>query len=121
MYTSRFLPRRRLVAATLLLAAAPLQGCLVAAVGTAVVGGYYIGKDQRSADQIAKDAAITAQVKSLLIAEPGIRALDINVDTANGHVRLAGTVANDAQRATAERLASKVAGVKSVTNELKTK
>lgn len=121
MHTSRFLPRRRLVAAALLLAAAPLQGCLVAAVGTAAVGGYYIGKDQRSADQIAKDAAITAQVKSLLIAEPGIRALDINVDTANGHVRLAGTVASDTQRATAERLAHKAAGVKSVTNELKTK
>ena len=70
---------------------------------------------------LAKDAALTAEVKSLLIAEPGIRAFDINVDTYNSTVALKGTVKSGAQRALAERVARKARGVKSVHNELKTR
>jgi hyperosmotically inducible protein len=100
---------------------AGLQGCVVAAVGGAAAGGYYVGKDERSAEQIAIDAGITAEVKSLLIAEPGVRALDINVDTYNGAVILKGTVTSGFQRGEAERVARGAKGVKSVQNELKTR
>lgn len=105
----------------LLAVGAALQGCVVAAVGGAAAGGYYVGKDERSAEQIAKDAAITAEVKSLLIAEPGIRALDINVDTYNSEVVLKGTVTRASQRGDAERIARGARGVKAVHNELKTR
>jgi hyperosmotically inducible periplasmic protein len=95
-----------------------LSGCVAAVVGGAAAGAYYVGKDERSADRIAADAAITADVKSRLIAEPGIRSFSINVDTNNGVVLLKGDVKSAAQRATAERLARKAKGVKSVRNEL---
>jgi hyperosmotically inducible protein len=105
----------------LLLACGSLCGCVAAVVGGAAAGGYYAGKDERSADRIAADAVITADVKARLIAEPGIRSLSINVDTRNGNVLLKGDVKSADQRSTAARLAGKVKGVKSVRNELTVK
>ncbi len=112
---------KRTVIALLMLAPLGLGGCVAAVVGGAAAGGYYVGKDDRSAERIAADAAITADVKARLIAEPGIRSLSINVDTFNGNVTLKGDVKTAAQRTTAERLARKVKGVKSVRNELAVK
>jgi hyperosmotically inducible periplasmic protein len=112
---------KRAVIAGLVLGCLGLGGCVAAVVGGAAAGGYYVGKDDRSADRIAADAAITADVKARLIGEPGIRSLSINVDTFNGNVSLKGDVKSAAQRATAERLARKVKGVKSVRNELAVK
>jgi hyperosmotically inducible protein len=112
---------KRLGVACLSLASLGLGGCVAAVVGGAAAGGYYVGKDDRSADRIAADAAITADVKARLIGEPGIRSLSINVDTFNGNVSLKGDVKTSAQRATAEGLARKVKGVKSVHNELAVK
>ena len=112
---------KRAAIACLMLAPLGLGGCVAAVVGGAAAGGYYVGKDDRSADRIAADAAITADVKARLIGEPGIRSLSINVDTYNGNVTLKGDVKTAAQRATAERLARKVKGVKSVRNELAVK
>lgn len=96
----------------------PLGGCTAAVIGGAAVGGYYVGKDERSAVQIAEDAAITASVKTRLIADPDVRALDINVDTYESVVILQGKVANREQRSTAEKLARATRGVKGVRNEL---
>jgi len=104
-----------------LLAGFALNGCVAAVVGGAGAGGYYAGKDARSADRIASDAAITADVKARLIGDPGIRAFVINVDTYNGEVTLKGDVKTGAQRATAEKLARKVNSVKSVRNQLAVK
>ena len=112
--------KKALILVSMFLAGATLQGCVVAAVGGAA-GGYYVGKDERAPEQLAKDAALTAEVKSLLIAEPGIRAFDINVDTYNSTVAHKGTVKSGAQRALAERVARKARGVKTVHNELKTR
>jgi hyperosmotically inducible periplasmic protein len=112
---------KRSVMAFLMIASLGLGGCVAAVVGGAAAGGYYVGKDDRSADRIAADAAITADVKARLIGEPGIRSLSINVDTFNGNVSLKGDVKTAAQRATAEQLARKVKGVKSVRNELAVK
>jgi hyperosmotically inducible periplasmic protein len=112
---------KRALIAGLVLGSLGLSGCVAAVVGGAAAGGYYAGKDERSADRIAADAALTADVKARLIAEPGIRALAINVDTYNAVVTLKGDVKAAAQRATAERLARKVKGVKSVRNELAVK
>jgi hyperosmotically inducible protein len=109
---------KRIAMTCLLLASLGLGGCVAAVVGGAAAGGYYVGKDDRSADRIAADAAITADIKTRLIAEPGIRALSINVDTYKGNVSLKGDVKAADQRSTAERLARKVKGVKSVRNEL---
>ncbi len=95
-----------------------LGGCAAAVIGGAAAGGYYIGKDERSAAQIADDAAITATVKAKLIADPEIKALDINVSTYENVVILEGKVAAASQRSAAEKLARESRGVRSVRNEL---
>jgi hyperosmotically inducible periplasmic protein len=112
---------KRALSIGLLLTCGSLCGCVAAVVGGAAAGGYYAGKDERSAERIAADAAITADVKTRLIAEPGIRSLAINVDTYNGNVTLKGDVKTATQRSTAGSLAGKVKAVKSVRNELAVK
>lgn len=66
----------------------------------------------------AKSSAITADVKSKLLAEPGIRSLKISVETVNGKVILKGNVENQQQKETASTLAAQVNGVTSVENDL---
>jgi len=105
----------------LLGAAVLLSGCAAVVVGGAAAAAYYVGKDDRSADVIAKDAAITGEVKSKLIAEPGVRSLQINVDTYEGVVTLRGDVKSQEQGATVERIARSASGVKSVKTELRIK
>jgi hyperosmotically inducible protein len=110
-----------LAIALLLACGTLLSGCVAVAVGGAAVGGYYLGKDDRSVDVIAKDTAITGEVKSKLIAEPGINSGQINVDTYEGVVTLRGEIGNESQGAKAEKLARSVSGVKAVKTELKLK
>lgn len=64
------------------------------------------------------DATITAKVKSSIIAEPDIEAMNINVDTANGVVTLRGTVHSSAESDRVEEIARNTNGVKSVDNKL---
>lgn len=64
------------------------------------------------------DATITAKVKSAILAEPGLSALQINVDTKNGIVTLSGTVDGVDHREKANAIASSVAGVNRVENNL---
>lgn len=95
-----------------------LSGCAAALIGGAAAGGYYVGKDKRTAGQIAEDGSITAAVKAKLIADPVAKALDVNVDTYENVVILRGSVAKQEQRAAAERVARSVRNVKGVRNEL---
>ena len=67
------------------------------------------------------DAAITAKVKTAIIGEPGLKALQINVDTANGVVTLTGTADSERSLERATQVAQSVQGVKSVENRLNLK
>ena len=62
------------------------------------------------------DAGITARIKTKLIADPEVKAFQIDVDTVAGRVALTGKVSSADQRAEAEKLASHTEGVKSVVN-----
>lgn len=73
------------------------------------------------AGQYVSDSAVTAKVKSALLAEKGLKATDITVETSNGTVQLAGFVGNDAQIAQAQTVAKGVKGVKEVKNDLRLK
>ncbi|MGH8619687.1 MAG: BON domain-containing protein [Burkholderiales bacterium] len=64
------------------------------------------------------DGAITAAVKSKFIADPDLKAIDINVDTTNGAVLLKGNVDTERNRDKATTVAREVDGVKSVSNAL---
>lgn len=64
------------------------------------------------------DAAITAKVKTALLADPDVKGLQIEVDTKNGAVLLTGTADNESNVAKATTLAQGIDGVKSVENKV---
>jgi hyperosmotically inducible protein len=65
-----------------------------------------------------EDAEITAKVKAAIFAEPGLRTLQISVDTIKGVVTLSGSVDTQPNSDRANALASAVAGVNAVENHL---
>lgn len=95
-----------------------LSGCVAAVAGGAAAGGYYVGQDERTAGQIARDARITGSVKTALIREDDVKALNINVDTRNNQVVLNGHVASRAEEQLAIKIAEGIKDVDSVTSKL---
>ena len=67
------------------------------------------------------DSVITTKVKSAIFNEPGLKSSEINVETFKGTVQLSGFVSSRENINDAVRVASAVAGVKSVTNEMQLK
>jgi hyperosmotically inducible protein len=65
------------------------------------------------------DPAITAAVKTSLLADPLSSGLKIDVDTDKAIVTLNGTVSSSEEKARAEEVAKHTAGVSSVVNSLK--
>ncbi len=75
--------------------------------------------DQAATTGVAlEDSAITAKVKSVILAEPGLKSLEISVDTVGGVVTLAGQVDSQQNSKKAEQVAGGVADVKKVINQL---
>ena len=64
------------------------------------------------------DAAITASVKSKLVADKAVNLTRIDVDTSNGIVSLNGVVNSPQQKDRAEQLTRRVDGVRGVNNNL---
>lgn len=64
------------------------------------------------------DTEITARVKAAIFAEPGLKTLQIGVDTVGGVVSLSGAVDSPANSDRAAALAGAVDGVKRVDNRL---
>jgi osmotically-inducible protein OsmY len=117
--------------------AAILAGAALAAAGCsdqnpAETAGRKI---DRSAEQVAAatdratakaaaavdDSVITTKVKTAVLAEPGLKSLQIDVDTKNGVVTLSGTVDNAAMKDRAYQIAQNVTGVRSVVDNLAVK
>lgn len=67
------------------------------------------------------DTALTAKVKAALLAEPGLKSLQINVETKNASVTLSGAVDSDASRERAKQVASSISGVTNVVDQLTVK
>jgi len=79
-------------------------------------------KSERAADKTGdavSDAAITSEVKTKFLAEPGVSGLAIDVDTNNGVVTLSGNVKSKAEAAKAMMIARNSKGVKRVVSKLK--
>ena len=70
---------------------------------------------------VAEDAAITAKVKAAILAEPGLKSLQINVDTSGATVTLSGNVDNADLKERAKQIASNTLGVKGVVDQLAVK
>jgi hyperosmotically inducible protein len=99
-----------LVATVIGLGAAPLISQADTAPATKSEAGQYVS-----------DSAITAKVKSALLAEKGLKSTDISVETQNGVVQLSGFVVSSAQTDQAVDVAKHVKGVKDVKNDLRLK
>jgi cytidylate kinase len=63
--------------------------------------------------------ALSAHVRAALTADPGTQAVDIAIESVDGAVTLRGIVADDTEKAAAERVAGGVTGVASVDNQLR--
>jgi len=71
-----------------------------------------------SAAAAVDDATITTKVKAAVMAEPGLKSTEINVDTKDGVVTLAGTVNSQDLKQRATQVAQQVQGVKQVSDQL---
>lgn len=80
--------------------------------------GEKLGEQGMKAGVAIEDTEITAKVKASIFAEPGLRTLQISVDTVNGVVTLTGSVDTPSNSDTVKQLAAAVAGVKGVDNKL---
>jgi len=67
---------------------------------------------------VMDDVEITTKVKAAIFAEPGLKTLQISVDTIKGVVTLSGSVDSQADSDQAKGLAGAVSGVKEVVNRL---
>jgi hyperosmotically inducible periplasmic protein len=74
--------------------------------------------DGKTAGQTIDDSAISAKVKTAFARDPGVKALDVKVDTHLGTVQLSGWVNTAQEKARAEELAKAVPGVKAVENKI---
>jgi hyperosmotically inducible protein len=108
-----------LMASMIIAASFNFSGCFWVAAGGAGVVGYKMGTDERSVGTQIDDAAITTKINAKLVAEPGIRSLNIDVDTLDGNVTLSGYVQSEEQIQRILSLARSVGGVKSVISNLK--
>lgn len=91
-------------------------------VGAALVFSAACSRDDgKSAGQTIDDSAISAKVKASFAQDPGVRAVDVKVDTHLGTVQLSGWADSAAEKARAEELAKAVPGVKSVQNKIELK
>lgn len=70
------------------------------------------------AGQAITDAGITTKINASLAADDELKAMQINVDTKEGHVVLTGTAPNANAQQRATLLAQAVEGVKAVDNRL---
>ncbi|MHB1619584.1 MAG: BON domain-containing protein [Sulfuricella sp.] len=80
--------------------------------------GENLGEQGAKAGVAIDDAEITAKVKAAIFAEPGLKTLQISVDTVKGVVTLSGSVDSQPSSDRAKALAAAVAGVKEVDNRL---
>ncbi len=88
----------------------------VAALGS--LSACAVSRGQETVGAYVDDTSITSQVKGRFVGNKQVDASSISVETLKGVVMLAGFAKNDAERTTAESIASSVKGVKSVTNHI---
>jgi len=89
---------------------------VLAAVALLTASGCAVQRGQETFGAYVDDTAITTSVKARYVDNPEVDASAISVETLNGSVMLSGFAKSATERATAESIAMKVKGVKSVKN-----
>lgn len=80
--------------------------------------GEKLSEQGAKASVALDDSEITAKVKAAILDEPGLKTLQISVETVKGVVTLSGSVDSRSKSDKAKALAGAVAGVKAVDNRL---
>jgi hyperosmotically inducible protein len=93
-------------------------GCAPALIGAGAAGGYKVATDERNADGMWDDSAITTKVKTELLKDHMTTAFQIDVDTLEGKVFLTGVVETEQESERAVEIAKNVPVAKKVTNNL---
>ncbi len=95
-----------------------VDNTIVASKDASRDAGNHVENTTNKAGQAIDDAAITASIKSKLIADDELKAIDINVDTSKGVVTLTGAAPNAKAVARATTIARATNGVSDVKNNL---
>ena len=72
----------------------------------------------KTVGETVDDSAITAKVKTAFAQDPGVKAMDVKVNTHKGTVQLSGWVNTAEEKARAEEVAKKISGVTTVENKI---
>jgi len=91
---------------------------IFAAVVLAGASGCAVTRGQETVGAYVDDATITTQIKSRFVENKDVDASSIHVETLHGTVLLSGFAKSALEKGTAENIARKVNGVKSVKNEI---
>ena len=95
---------------------------IAAAASLGVAGCASDPENKQTAGEYLDDAALTAKVKTAIASDAGIKAAaNVNVETHEGVVQLSGFADSDEQASRAVTAAKKVAGVRSVKNDIRLK
>lgn len=92
----------------------------ILAVG-GLAGGCAATPTKDSTGEYVDDATITTKVKSALLGDEAVKSFEIKVETFKGVVQLSGFVDTADQKASAEKDAAAVMGVKDVKDSLAVK
>ena len=90
----------------------------IAVIALVTASGCAVQRGQETVGAYVDDAAITTSVKARFVDNSTVDAGAIKVETLNGTVMLSGFAKSSIERTTAEDIAMKVKGVKSVKNEI---
>ena len=115
--TERFIPRATVVLAVML-AVAPLAGCVLPIVAGTAVGGYTLITEQRSPEQLARDAGIEGAAHKYWADASSDLARDVSATAYNNELLITGIVPNQQMKDAAERLAKQIQGVTRIYNEV---
>lgn len=91
---------------------------IVLITGLLSIAGCAGNGTTKSTGDYIDDSAITAKVKSEMLADETVSGMKVNVETFKGTVQLSGFVNSEAEARRAVEIAQGVKGVKSVKNDL---
>jgi len=115
--TERLFPRAPVFVA-MILASAPLAGCVVPLVAGTAVGGYTLLTEQRSPEQLARDAALAATAHKYWADASIDLARDLSATAYDNDLLITGIVPNQQMKDTGERLARQIQGVGRIYDEV---
>ena len=90
----------------------------IAVIALVTASGCAVQRGQETVGAYVDDAAITTSVKARYVDNKEVDASSIKVETLNGTVMLSGFAKNMTEKTTAEDIAMKVNGVKTVKNSI---